>query len=427
MLHLDLTTRKDGDVIYRTAQLSRDSSLNTTKLIYRMVGKDMPEQPRAMDGFAFAVILNAMKQGKPLHIHGAMSRVAMYNLEELQQAWSVWRPELYHHIDITADSIIDRAPPTTNKAMLAFSGGLDSTFSALRHRLKLAGTGSYDVRSVLMVQGFDIGRDNDDFFKKAVDRAQKFLDILSLDMRLITTTSVNPLFQDWEDSHGAELACCLHQYSDEFAYGLIGSTKPYNGLVLPYGSNPATDHLLSGSGFSIFHDGAGFSRTAKAAVVAKYDFAMSQLRVCYEGKLQYRNCGQCEKCMRTYLNFLAVGVDQPLCFDAPPSLAEVAAIKTRSHAQVAELESIVEYARKRNVNAQWLDDLQRSIDGYTPPSKANQMKTKMRISAKRFVAKSLGYVGLRRPLKRVMHRLYETSAATLTTPLQPPPGGPTSI
>jgi hypothetical protein len=422
MLHLDLTTRKDGDVIYRTAQLSRDSSLTTTKLIYRMVGKDMPEQPRAMDGFAFAVILNAMKQGKPLHIHGAMSRVAMYNLEELQQAWSVWRPELYHHIDITADSIIDRAPPATNKAMLAFSGGLDSTFSALRHRLKLAGTGSYDVRSVLMVQGFDIGRDNDDFFKKAVDRAQKFLDILSLDMRLISTTSVNPLFQDWEDSHGAELACCLHQYSDEFAYGLIGSTKPYNGLVLPYGSNPATDHLLSGSGFSIFHDGSGFSRTAKAAVVAKYDFAMSQLRVCYEGKLQYRNCGQCEKCMRTYLNFLAVGVDQPLCFDAPPSLSEVAAIKTRSHAQVAELESIVEYARKRNVKAQWLDDLQKSIDGYTPPSKANQMKTKMRISAKRLVAKSLGYVGLRRPIKRVMHRLYETSAATLTTPLQPPPG-----
>jgi hypothetical protein len=422
MLHLELTTRKTGDFVYRSALLSKGSAFTATKLTYRIAGECVPERPRAMDGFAFAVILNAMKQGKPLHVHGPMTRTAMYNLEELQQAWSLWRPDLYKHIDISVDTIIDKPPPVGNRAILAFSGGLDSTFSALRHRLKLAGSGSYDVRSVLMVQGFDIGRDNDDFFKKAVERAQKFLDVLSLDMRLIATNSLNPLFQDWEDSHGAELACCLHQYSDEFAYGLIGSTKPYNGLVLPYGSNPATDHLLSGSGFSIVHEGSGFSRTAKAALVAKYDFAMSQLRVCYQGKLQYRNCGKCEKCMRTYLNFLAVGVERPLCFDVLPDLAEVARIKTHSLAQLAELISIVEFAKRRNITAQWLEDLQRSIDVYSPPSKASRMREKMLISAKRLAAKTLGYVGLRRPIKRMLHRMYENSTAPLPTPLRPPPG-----
>jgi len=420
MMHLDLITRTEGDFIYRTALLSKDSKLKSIKLNYRLLGNNVPEQPAAMDGFAFAVILNAMKHGTALHIHGPVTRVALYNLEELQQAWSSWRPEVYKHIDIVADKIIDKPPPIASNAILAFSGGLDSTFSALRHRLKLAGSGSYDVRSVLMVQGFDIGRDNDAFFKKAVERSQKFLDMLSLDTRLIMTDSENPLFQDWEDSHGAELACCLHQFSNEFAFGMIGSTKPYNGLVLPYGSNPATDHLLSGSGFSIVHDGAGFSRTAKAEVVSRYGFATSQLRVCYEGKLQYRNCGQCEKCMRTYLNFLAVGIARPACFDTLPDLSLVSSIKTHNEAQLAELISIVEFARKRNVTAKWVDELQQAIGNYAPPSKRSVWSTKLRISTKRMLAKGLGYIGLRRPIKAAMHRVYEANASSaLQSPLPP--------
>jgi len=410
MMHLDLATRTEGDFIYRTAILNKGSKLNSIKLNYRLSGTNMPERPSSMDGFAFAVILNAMKNGTGLHIHGPMTQLALYNLEELQQAWTLWKPDVYRHIDIVADEIIDKTPAPENKTLLAFSGGLDSTFSAVRHGMKLAGSGSHNIRSVMMVQGFDIGRDNDKFFMKAVERSQKFLESLSLDMRLIMTDSENPAFQDWDDSHGAELACCLHQFSNEFSFGMIGSTKPYNCLTLPNGSNPATDHLLSGSGFTIVHDGAGYTRTAKAEVVARHPLATAQLRVCYEGKLQYRNCGRCEKCMRTYLNLRAVGVDSPACFDVQPDLSQVASIRARNQCQLGELVSIVDFARNSNVSAQWLDDLQNAIEAYAPPQPRNVARTKLRISTKRMLSKGLGYVGLRRPLKALIHRAYEANA-----------------
>ncbi len=413
MMHLELSTSSHGDFVYRTAIIHKDSVLGSTRIRYKLFGKNVAEQPATMDGFAFAIILHAMKCGKPLRIHGPVTREALHNLEELQQAWSLWRPELYQHIDITADAVIDRLPAPGHRTIAAFSGGLDSTFTVLRHRLKLAGSGSYDPDSVLLVQGFDIGFDNHDYFEKAIERSKPFIEKLGLDLRLIQTNSENPLFQDWEDSHGAELACCLHQYADEFQFGLLGSTKPYDGLVLPYGSNPATDHLLSGGGFSIVHDGAGFSRTAKAALLTQYDFAVEQLRVCYQGKLQYKNCGQCEKCLRTYLNFLAAGNDRPACFDTLPKKSLVSAIKTHSQAQVAELVSIVNYARKKNIDAEWLIDLQHSIDSYVPRSKLNSAIKKHVIGAKRVTAEILDFLKLKRAIKSVLHKVYEAGSPTV--------------
>jgi len=417
MMHLDLETGAHSDFVCRTAILHKDSSLSTTKISYKIFGSNLQEQPASMDGFAFAIILHAMKYGKPLRIHGPVTREAMHNLEELQQAWTLWRPDVYHHIDISADKIIDRLPAPGHRSIAAFSGGLDSTFTVLRHRLKLAGSGSYDVDSVLLVHGFDIGFDNHDYFENAIERSRPFIEKLGLDLRLIQTNSENPLFQDWEDSHGAELACCLHQYADEFQFGLLGSTKPYDGLVLPYGSNPATDHLLSGGGFSIVHDGAGHSRTAKAAALTNYDFAVKQLRVCYQGKLQYRNCGECEKCLRTYLNFLAAGCEQPACFDTLPDRSLLSSIRTHSEAQVAELVSIVNYARKRNINAQWLDDVQRSINSFVPRSKLRSNVKKMGIGAKRVIADVLAFLRLKRPIKSVLHKVYAAGSPAISSKL----------
>lgn len=410
MLHLVLHTQRHSGFVLRTVVLQKNNSKAATQLTYKIFGDHVPEAPMAMDGFVFAVILHAMTVGAPLYVHGPVTRRALYNLEEFQLAWSLWRPQLYRHIEIIPDSVIDPVPSPPYKALCAFSGGLDSTFTALRHRLKLAGNGSYDLDTVVMVQGFDIGFDNNDYFLKALDRARPFLEHLSLDVRLVATHREDPLFQDWEDSHGAELACCLHQFVGEFRYGLIGSTKPYDGLVLPYGSNPATDHLFSGDGFIIVHDGSGFSRTAKAELVAKYPFALAQLRVCYAGKLQYKNCGKCEKCMRTYLNFLAAGETAPACFDRLPDMAQVSRIRTQNEAQRAELVSIVMHARKKGIEAAWLSDLEQSIQACKPSSQLSRMATKVSVGMRRKLGKALAQVGLKRPIKAALHWLYERTA-----------------
>src|SRR5699024_10818106 len=130
-------------------------------------------------------------------------------------------------------------------------------------------------------------------------------------------------------------------------------SEPYDALVLPWGSNPVTDHLLSGQQMRIVHDGAGFSRTEKLAVLAGIPGSMSDLRVCWAGPDKDRNCGVCEKCVRTKLNLLAVGVEDADCFPQPLQMSDIDQMSIMNPAQLAEIESVLEYADRNGVQGEW--------------------------------------------------------------------------
>jgi hypothetical protein len=165
----------------------------------------------------------------------------------------------------------------------------------------------------------------------------------------------------------AQLACCLHNYSHDFYYALVGSSEPYDGLVLPWGSNPATDHLLSGGTMRLVHDGAGFSRTEKVAYIANDRTASRVLKVCWEGKEAHKNCGVCDKCVRTQANFLAVGVARPACFDAPLDPRLISTIPLNGAVQRAEVESIIAYAKAKGMKGEWLEELQAQVKIFKSP------------------------------------------------------------
>jgi len=129
-------------------------------------------------------------------------------------------------------------------------------------------------------------------------------------------------------------------------FGVIGSSEPYDSPVPIWGSTPATDYLLSGRGFSIVHDGAGFSRTEKVKSLARNASARRSIKVCWEGAHQGRNCGVCEKCIRTKLNFLAVGVTFPECFDEGLSEENILGLKVQNDTQLNELKTILHYVEK---------------------------------------------------------------------------------
>jgi hypothetical protein len=78
----------------------------------------------------------------------------------------------------------------------------------------------------------------------------------------------------------------------------------------PYGTHPLLDPLYSSSDLRIRHDGIELSRLEKTRLIAGWDVALQNLRVCNQYR-QYRsgrlNCGRCEKCVRTMLGLLAVG------------------------------------------------------------------------------------------------------------------------
>ena len=165
-------------------------------------------------------------------------------------------------------------------------------------------------------------------FDGARQRALRAADALGLELRSVAT-NVHDLGQDWELMHGLALAATLQLYSPEFGVGLIGSSAPYFRIHLPWGSNPVTDPLMSSGTMRICHDGAALTRVAKARVVAREPELMGLLRVCWQGERLSRNCGRCEKCVRTYWALRIAGVRQPACFEGhftvPPSRVRMAA------------------------------------------------------------------------------------------------------
>jgi hypothetical protein len=198
-------------------------------------------------------------------------------------------------------------------------------------------------------------------------RTKPLLDQLNLKLLTVRTNLKEVGLQDWEDSFMAQLACCLHNYSHDFRFAIVGSSEPYNTLALPWGSNPATDYLLSGNGMRLVHDGAGYSRTEKVAQIAADKTAMEAVKVCWEGQDASKNCGQCEKCIRTQLNFLAVGVSRPPCFQRPLDPHLITTMNFRNNAQFNEVASIYSYAQRKGIKEMWVKLLKSRINRYPNP------------------------------------------------------------
>jgi hypothetical protein len=340
------TVRYEFDLCY--------SNRARCKVLFYEFERDFAPPPiDNFDGILCAVVLHAMAQGRDIRLHGPATNTILLNLDEFQLAWSRWLPDLYHPVAIEADSVIDTPSPKKPRSIAAFSGGVDSSFTLLRNSAQ-SSEPRYAVDSVLLVHGFDISLSNLSALRELIDRTRAIREVAGAHLRVIRTNSKELRLQNWYHSSATELAACMHLLSAEFSNALIGSSTLYDAFVPRCGSNPITDHLLSGGTLKIVHDGAAFSRTEKVAFLSGCPAAVQSLKVCWQGEHQGRNCGTCEKCVRTLLNLLAAGISNPPCFDAPLDLRRIPHIPARSDRQLAELRSILDYAERRNIDAEWL-------------------------------------------------------------------------
>jgi hypothetical protein len=327
-----------------------DNSEGAFQVKYEHVGVGNLRPPKVMDGYVFAILFFAMQGAKRIVVEGPISDLAIRNAWSLGEAWHNLFPSIYQPVNVVSEQIIT-IPLITHQlgtnlnagAVATFSGGVDSMFTALRHTDGSLGSGSYPLSNLVMVQGFDVSLDNQSAFDELTQRTTGFVKSLGLRRRIVKTNLKIVVKQNWEHSHGAQLASVLHQFSEEFQCGVIASTEPYS-LPNPFwGSQPALDYLFSGSNFRIIHDGAGYTRTEKVEFLSKNTKARRSVKVCWEGSLQGRNCGVCEKCVRTKLNFLAVGVNKPECFDEELTVENILSVKVRNMTQFNELSSVLHY------------------------------------------------------------------------------------
>ncbi len=315
--------------------------------------------PRA-DAFLVGSLFTAMRIGHPLHVHGEVSASLLRNLEEFQGAWMRWSPSRYQAVEITVDRESTDLLPTRDRAIFAYSGGVDSTFTLYRHTRHLAGRRSRHLGAGLLVHGFDIPLAQTSAYKNVGERAQRVLYEHGIEF-IPLSTNFQDLEDDWEDAHGAALASCLLLFAGGYGIGLIGSTEPYDHLNLPWGSNPVTDHLLSADDMPIVHDGAECARIDKVDVIGRWEEARRNLRVCWEGPQLDVNCGICEKCIRTILCFRVLDLGLPACFQQDVIDQQILALHGMSCTALGEIEQIVAAAYVRNINVSWVDALETVI------------------------------------------------------------------
>ncbi|WP_426572872.1 hypothetical protein [Aquihabitans sp. McL0605] len=270
-----------------------------------------PDSLDRLDPLAIALLPKAMNFSQDLHLEGPVSYQLLANLEEFVDAWTHWRPDIFQRVRITAEEIIDDrtdAPgPLAATAMCAFSGGVDATYATFAHRNRLLGRRSLDLAGAVLVHGFDIPLDDPEGFAVAARAAAVITGELEIPLVTMRTNWQAVADPEWEMSFGAALGSVLHLFSDRAGVAAMAADNTYSQITIPWGSNPITGPLLSSSRMRLVHTGAGQTRTQKCEAIGQLDSVREHIRVCWAGDDLGRNCGRCEKCVRTKVNFLAAG------------------------------------------------------------------------------------------------------------------------
>lgn len=306
-----------------------------------------------------ACVLPAMAEGRDLRVEGFVGPRLLANLEEFVTAWNRWKPGIYRKIRIQADEIRPPAPAAWSPdAIAAFSGGVDATYTVWRHHAGLAGNASRRLVACAMVHGFDIPLEHEEKFAEGLRLARETLESVGIDLVPLRTNLRQEFPLDWHDHHGAALVAALQLLKSRAATLLVGASDPYDQLLLPYGSNPVTDPLLSSDGLAVVHDGCGADRTAKIATIAAWKTACRNLRVCWKGMQVGANCGRCEKCLRTRLNFLVNRLTPPEGLAPAGTDLDFRVLDSESRSVLQEHEQILDAARAAGLRDPWVGQLE---------------------------------------------------------------------
>ena len=219
-----------------------------------------------------------------------------------------------------------------------------------------------NIKLCSLIHGFDIPLTDTAAFNTVFNRSSRVLADINIPLEAIKTNYREITKANWGFAHASALIGVLANFKQQVGTSLIGSSYPYSYLHIPWGSSPITDHLLASEQFQVIHDGASYTRTEKINAFANWQVGVNNLRVCWEGDIKDKNCGRCEKCIRTQLNFLACGHAIPHCFPENNNL--IAALKkiTPKHPGIlSDWQQIYDYASAHGINERWLAEVKKLI------------------------------------------------------------------
>ncbi|HEY8106070.1 MAG TPA: hypothetical protein VIE46_08165 [Gemmatimonadales bacterium] len=357
---------RSGPGVLRACRVERKDGAPKTGAVtlwYSLPDLGLGQRPEPDEPFLIAATIQAMAEGRDLVLHGTASAELLGNLAEFCEAWHRWRPQTFARVDIGAEQTTPRGVARRRETGVAvsYSGGVDSSWTIWRHVSGLAGQRSRGITHAVFVHGFDIPLADTAAFEAGCGRAAPLLAALGISLVPVRTNFRDALPFYWEMAYGVALASCFHQLRPHCGEALFASSRPYDVLTFPMGSNVVTDGLLSSAELQVVHDGAGRNRCEKVAGLAGWPAGLAALRVCWEGTRRDRNCGFCEKCVRTMHNFLVAGLPIPPSFERAPTLSQVEGVRLRSRSLAEEWSQLVIAAERNGVRAPWVRVARRKV------------------------------------------------------------------
>jgi hypothetical protein len=263
-------------------------------------------EPADLDGspFVAGALLWAMRHREDVTVDAPVSARLLAGLEGIMAVYRSLFPEQVANVSITAPPA--SPPPATDATGCFFSRGVDSWYAVLT-ALEDDPQSPPLTELVFSPDFFPVDR-----WPRDVLRAKSAATVAAARRTGCRVVEVETNLK--RDFGGAQLT------STALALGLsrmlIGSGAMH-GEIVPAGKHPALDRRFSTERTQVVYYGDA-NRLDKIARIARCQVAMETLHVCRANSAtDDRNCGRCEKCLRTMLELHVAGA-----LDGCPAFAE---------------------------------------------------------------------------------------------------------
>lgn len=335
--------------------------------------------PRCGDALAVWFLVQAMRLGADLHLRDAVSSDLLAHLDQAQQILAS-HPSFdgLRRIRIRADEVVPPLPPAPpeHPFAAAFGGGIDGWHTLLRNR--------DTTRYIVHLHGID-QIIPDPAYKAMVsgwlqDSALAAgVDLIEVDTNL-RQVLVRDLEGRWDEAFAFAPYGLAHLLQPVCTGLRLGGDQSYTELQqcrVATKYNPLLNRTFSSAAVHIVNDSMDTYRHEKAAWLAEHHpWVLPRLQVCmsrltsdFQGG---RNCGACEKCLRTLAAFRMCGaldLAQP-AFDAPFDLERLAATTIPS-SRLGEVRVTYHLTMLKSLKERGADpDLQRALTSLILRSRA---------------------------------------------------------
>ena len=282
---------------------------------------------KSADPFLLALYAQAAAAGESLTIEDEIDPDLCDGVDAAGAWANSWFPDLHpkgFRVDAEARPHELSLAPERLPA-LCLSGGVDSLFTLYRDAIRVPETHPARIRLTIGIDLFSDSPSRESPNETGADHVLSNLAPLGAELRApLIPVRTNALAlvgyrlgTVWTNVlHGALLAAVGHALANQVSSLTIASTYPV-AAQHPWGSHPAVDPLYSSSYLRVKHEGVQFTRFERTQLLAEWDNGLANLHVCTRIHTDRRNCGQCEKCLRTMTALALLGrlADTPT-FDA---------------------------------------------------------------------------------------------------------------